>query len=170
MQDKTDQPDPILDTAIRAVGECTGLNLTATEPGPEAGPDVLIRINNAPGTVEYPVETKRYLNKQTVGLMAARLAPNHKPFMLVTDYVNRQQADRLRRLNIPFIDTAGNAYINEPPVFVFATGNKPEILPTAQPRVRLFQPTGLKLIFALLNLKWSGPSGQFEGEVKFAFE
>ena len=149
MRDKTDQPDPILDTAIQVVGDCTGLDLTAIEPGP--GADLLIRINNAPAAVEYPVEIKRYLNKQTVGLMAAKLAPNHMPAMLVTDYVNRQQADRLRRLDIPFIDTAGNAYINEPPIFVFATGNKPEILPTAQPRVRLFQPTGLKLIFALLN-------------------
>ena len=115
------------------------------------GPDLLIRINNAPATIEYRVEIKQYLNKQTVGLLAAKLAQNHMPVMLVTDYVNRQQAERLRRLNIPFIDTAGNAYLNEPPVFVFATGNKPEILPTAKPRSRLFQPTGLKLVFALLN-------------------
>ena len=151
MQDKTDQLEPILDTAIQAVGECTGLDLTAIEQEPGPGPDRLIRINNAPAAVEYPVEIKRYLNKQTVGLLAAKLAPNHMPVMLVTDYVNRQQADRLRRLNIPFIDTAGNAYINEPPIFVFATGNKPEILPTAQPRIRMFQPAGLKLIFVLLN-------------------
>ena len=149
MQAKTGQPDPILDTAIHAVGERTGLDLTAIETGP--GPDLLIRINNAPDAMEHPVEIKRYLNKQTVGLLAAKLVQNHMPVMLVTDYVNRQQADRLRRLNIPFIDTAGNAYINEPPIFVFAIGNKPEILPTARPRVRMFQPTGLRLIFALLN-------------------
>ena len=149
MQVKTNQPDPILDTAIQVVGERTGLDLTAIQPGP--GPDLLIRINNAPAAIEYRVETKQYLNKQTVGLLAAKLAQNHMPIMLVADYVNRQQADRLRRLNIPFIDTAGNTYVNEPPIFVFATGNKPEILPTAKPRVRLFQPTGLKLIFALLN-------------------
>lgn len=149
MQVKTNQPHPVLDTAIQAVGERTGLDLTAIEPGP--GPDLLIRINNAPAPTEYRAEIKQYLNKQTVGLLAAKLAQGHTPTMLVTDYVNRQQADRLRRLNIPFIDTAGNTYVNEPPIFVFATGNKPEILPTAKPRVRLFQPTGLKLIFALLN-------------------
>ena len=149
MQFTTNQPDTILDTAIQIVGERTGLDLIAIEPGP--GPDLLIRINNAPVATEYRVEIKQYLNKQAVGLLAAKLAQNHMPIMLVADYVNPQQADRLRRLNIPFIDTAGNTYVNEPPIFVFATGSKPETLPTAKPRVRLFQPTGLKLIFALLN-------------------
>ena len=145
----TNRPDTILDTAIRTVGERTGLDLIAIEPG--HGPDLLIRINNAPIPTDYRVEIKQYLNKQAVGLLGAKLAQNHKPIMLVADYVNPRQADRLRRLNIPFIDTAGNTYVNEPPIFVFATGSKPETLPTAKPRVRLFQPTGLKLIFALLN-------------------
>ncbi|ANO49982.1 hypothetical protein BA177_00985 [Woeseia oceani] len=149
MQVNTAQPNALLDTAIQLVGERTGLDLTAIEPGP--GADLLIRLNKAPTPTAYRVEIKRYLNKQTVALLAARLAEDPTPTMLVTDYVNPQQADRLRRRNIPFIDTAGNTYVNEPPIYVFATGNKPDILPTAKPRVRLFQPTGLKLIFALLN-------------------
>ena len=149
MQVNANQPDPILDAAVQLVGQRTGLDLTAIEPGP--GADLLIRLNNAPTPTTYRVEIKHYLNKQTVGLLAAKLAEDPTPTLLVTDYVNPQQADRLRQRNIPFIDTAGNAYVNEPPVFVFATGNKPEVLPTAKPRVRLFQPTGLKLIFALLN-------------------
>ena len=143
------QQGTILDMAIRAVGERTGLDLTAVDPGP--GADVLITLANANAHKRYRAEIKRYLNKQMVGLLAARMAQNDTPTILVVDYVNGQQANRLRKLNIPFIDTAGNAYINEPPIFVFAIGNRPEILPTARPRVRLFQPTGLKLIFALLN-------------------
>ena len=60
MQDKTDQPEPILDTAILTVGECPGLDLTAIEPGP--GPDRLIHINNAPTAVrqvDTPPRTSR---------------------------------------------------------------------------------------------------------------
>lgn len=144
---KAKQPDPILDTAIQAVGDKTGLGLTATEPGV----DLLIQLNAIPTHPGYRAEIKQYLTTQTVALLAARAAQDHTPVMLVAEYVNPRQADRLRHLNIPFIDTVGNAYVNEPPVFVYATGNKPEILPTAKPRVRLFQPTGLKLIFALLN-------------------
>lgn len=145
----TQQQGTILDTAIQAVRERTGLDLTAVDPGP--GEDALITLGNANAHKRYRAEIKLYLNKQMVGLMAARIAQDDTPTILVVDYVNGQQADRLRRLNIPFIDTAGNAYIDEPPIFVFATGNRPETLPTARPRVRLFQPTGLKLVFALLN-------------------
>ena len=145
----TNRPDTILDTAIQAVGERTGLALTAVDPGPRTG--LRIQLDHVPTHPGYRAEIKPYLNKQTVGLLAAQATQDQTPTMLVADYVNRQQGDRLRQLNIPFIDTAGNVYVNEPPVFVFATGNKPEILPTAKPRVRLFQPTGLKLIFALLN-------------------
>ena len=60
MQDKIDQPDPILDTTIQAVGECTGLDLTAIELG--LGPDRLIHINNAPAAarqVDTPPRTSR---------------------------------------------------------------------------------------------------------------
>ena len=149
MPAKAERQRALLDTAIQAVGERTGLDLTAIDPGPRAG--LLIRLDNAPGRTKYRVEIKTYLNKQDVGLLAAKATHDDMPIMLVADYVNHQQADRLRQLQIPFIDTAGNAYVDAPPVFVFATGHKPEVLPTAKPRVRMFQPTGLKLIFALLN-------------------
>lgn len=145
----TEQPDVILDTAIQAVGERTGLDLTAHDPG--FGAARLVQLDNAPTRKQYQAEIRPYLTKQAVGLLAVKATEQEPPIMLVADYVNRPQADRLRQLNIPFIDAAGNAYVNEPPIYVFATGNKPEVLPTAKPRVRLFQPTGLKLIFALLN-------------------
>lgn len=149
MTGHTNELELILDTAIQAVGERTGLGLTAVEHGP--GADLLVQLDDKPAHTGYRAQIKAYLNKQTVGLMATQTAQDRTAVMLVADYVNREQADRLRRLNIPFIDTAGNAFVNEPPIFVFATGNKPEIRPTAKPRVRLFQPTGLKLLFALLN-------------------
>lgn len=149
MLNDTSRPDPILDIAIQAAAERTGLSLAAIATGPDA--DLLIKLENAAADTQYRVEIRRYLNKQTVSLLAVSSAQDDSPTILVADYVNPQQANRLRQLNFPFIDTAGNAYINEPPIYVFATGNKPEVLPTARPRVRLFQPTGLKLIFALLN-------------------
>jgi hypothetical protein len=44
--------------------------------------------------------------------------------MLVTDYVNPNMADRLKEMDLAFIDIAGNAYLNEPPVFVCIKGNR----------------------------------------------
>ncbi len=70
--------------------------------------------------------------------------------MLVTDYVNPRMADRLRQMNLPFIDTVGNAYLNVPPVFVFIKGNRPPANLEKMTINWASQPTGLKIIFAFL--------------------
>jgi hypothetical protein len=70
--------------------------------------------------------------------------------LLVTRYVPGQQADRLKKNNIQFIDMAGNAYINQPPLYIFVKGNRlPEALRPV-PVKRAFKPTGLKIIYAFL--------------------
>ncbi len=70
--------------------------------------------------------------------------------LLITNYVTAQLADKLRQENIQFIDTAGNAYINQPPIYIFIKGNRlPEALKPV-PVKRAFKPTGLKIIYAFL--------------------
>jgi hypothetical protein len=71
--------------------------------------------------------------------------------LLITEYVTPPIADQLKELNIFFIDTAGNAYINEPPLYVFIKGNKPQLPLKAEPQKRLFKPGGLRVVFVLLN-------------------
>jgi len=44
----------------------------------------------------------------------------------VAGYITPQLAEQLKEMKIPFIDTAGNAYIDEPPLFVFIKGDKPD--------------------------------------------
>ena len=59
-------------------------------------------------------------------------------------------AERLKAMELPFLDAAGNAYLNEPPVYVYIKGNKPVEKPHRKPPTRAFQATGLKVLFALL--------------------
>ena len=59
-------------------------------------------------------------------------------------------AERLRALNVAFVDTAGNAYINDPPIFIYVIGNKKKEVPQKIITGRAFRPTGLKVVFALL--------------------
>ncbi len=68
----------------------------------------------------------------------------------MTTYVNPDMADRLRALDIAFIDTVGNAYLNTPPVYVFVKGNRPPKDLGIPKQNRAFQATGLKVVFALL--------------------
>ncbi|MDO9263290.1 MAG: type IV toxin-antitoxin system AbiEi family antitoxin, partial [Desulfosalsimonadaceae bacterium] len=67
-----------------------------------------------------------------------------------TRHVAPPMAERLRALNLAFIDTAGNAYINDPPLFIYIAGRKKKDVPEKNIIGRAFRPTGLKVIFALL--------------------
>ena len=98
----------------------------------------------------FLVEAKRWLTPGTLGHVVTRLRDFGKHGMLVADYVTPPVAEKLKELDIAFVDVAGNAYLRRPPVFIWVTGRKP----TAERRRiragRAFQPTGLKLVFALL--------------------
>jgi len=70
--------------------------------------------------------------------------------LLVAHYINPLMAEHLRGMDIWFIDTAGNAYIKAPPVYVYIKGNKPSETQKVQPTNRAFTPIGLKIVYALL--------------------
>ena len=69
--------------------------------------------------------------------------------LLVTQYVNPNMAERLKQMDIPFLDTLGNAYLNAPPIFIYMKGHAPQRFPRERP-TRAFVPAGLRVVFALL--------------------
>ncbi len=98
----------------------------------------------------FLVEAKRWLTPGTLGHAATRLRDLGKNAILVTDYVTPQVAEKLKELDIAFVDAAGNAYLHRPPVMIWVVGRKPEVTRQRVRAGRAFQPTGLKLVFALL--------------------
>ena len=114
---------------------------------PQAEADARIRLATG---AERLVEVKRNLTPATLGAALAQLARFGEPAMLVTRYVTPPLAERLKELDVAFLDTAGNAYLNTPELFVYVTGRKPDKQAAPEKRVRLLRPTGLKVVFALL--------------------
>ena len=98
----------------------------------------------------FLVEAKRWLTPATLGNVVTRLRGLGKNAILVTDYVTPPVAEKLKDLDITFVDAAGNAYLRRPPVLIWVVGRKPAATPQRFRAGRAFQPTGLKLIFALL--------------------
>ena len=99
--------------------------------------------------IHFYAEIKTNITQGEIALK--RMFPKGQDqFLLVTKYVPGQQADRLKKNNIQFIDMAGNVFINQLPLYIFVKGNRlPEGLKPV-PVKRAFKPTGLKLIFAFL--------------------
>ena len=90
------------------------------------------------------------LTRNVLGAVVHQLPNERKNIVIIARYVTPQVADELKeKLGVQFIDTAGNAYINRPPWFIYTKGNKPAEREIHQPQARHFQTAGLKVLFAL---------------------
>jgi hypothetical protein len=143
----------IVEEALRVFEKTTGFEvyLQAEYLNNAMYPDGLVRIAHQNMQRHFAVEVKARVTRATVGIKQLDLFNREEKTLLITEYVTPPIADQLKDINIFFIDTAGNAYINEPPLYVFIKGNKPLLTLQAEPQKRLFKPGGLRVIFALLN-------------------
>ncbi len=114
--------------------------------------EAFIRVGEKKKPLEFVVKTRERVTSAGLGALAMEFRQPARRSLLVTSYVTPHQAEALRQQNIPFLDAAGNAFLNEPPLFIFVTGKRP-----AEPRVatknfsQAFRPSGLGILFALLR-------------------
>src|SRR3990170_3533510 len=111
--------------------------------------DYLLRIVIQRKEIRYYAEVKANVTKADKLLAMMRKGEFDHPLLLVTKYINTQLADELKQNGTEFIDAAGNAFINQPPLYIFVKGNKPDIV-KVPPVKRAFRPAGLKVIYAFL--------------------
>jgi len=88
-----------------------------------------------------------------LGVLIDRVHTMMQPALVCTEYVNPVQAEKLKAANVQFMDAAGNAFINQPPLYVFIKGNKPgaQAGELKEEINRAFEPAGLKVIYAFLT-------------------
>lgn len=143
----------IIDDAINAFHRVTGYNVEKGIEQLRVGAniiDTILRLKTHDRTVEYRVEIKTTLTDTVVGRIAHQIEDHPGKWLVITRHVPQQLAKKLRDLNIQFIDTVGNAYINDPPTFIFIYGNKPQrpFLPIVEEG--LLGRAGLQVVFALI--------------------
>ncbi len=138
----------ILQDVRDAFGKATGLKMEIV-PEKLYG-DAVVKILGKGVRLEIPVEIKANLTHAALGIAGHQIKEGRQKTLLATRYVTPQIADRLKELDIPFADAAGNSYINEPLLFIFVKGNKPFTKHRTLQVNRAFRPAGLKVIFALL--------------------
>src|SRR4030065_233843 len=66
------------------------------------------------------------------------------------DNIFKLAIDEFKKYGIQFMDTAGNIYLNQYPIYIFIKGNKPKDIFLKMTAPRAFEPSGLKIIFALI--------------------
>jgi len=112
--------------------------------------DATVRIGYGEQEVQYAVELKRGLRPEALAAVIHQLERHGHHGLLVADYITPPMADQLRARKIAFVDTAGNAFLDQPPLFVWVKGEKPRHVGGDRPVGRAFQATGLRVLFALI--------------------
>jgi hypothetical protein len=98
----------------------------------------------------YYVEIEPNINNAIIALLMRYKESLPHPLLFLTRYISNNIAEELKKNRIQFIDTAGNAYIDNYPLFVFIKGNKPNDKFFKDTPYRAFEPSGLKIIYTLL--------------------
>jgi len=149
---KVNIEDEILQQALNALIKNVQLKVETDAIGHTATqPDRLLRMMFQGTELRVYAEIKaNFKTRADRMLFKMHKMELKEPLLLVTRYVNGEMAEQLKQDEIEFIDTAGNAYINRPPLYIFIKGNKPPDFVTHPPLKRAFYATGLKAIYAFL--------------------
>ena len=147
------QENTILQLALEALKKNVHLEVRevrAEELARDRGIDYLLRMEIRGKEIHYYAEIKRNVTIAGQILRQLRKINENQKVLLVTTYVNPQMAVELKDNGQEFIDTAGNAYIDQPDVYIFVRGNKPPEIALPTPQKGAFKPTGLKVVYAFL--------------------
>lgn len=147
----------MLDDAL-AHAKAMGLTTQIVQLDPKIGPthaDALVRIGRNGEEALYTVDIKKAVHPATLGATLHHLERLGAQAMLVTEYLTPNMAEEFKARHVAFMDTAGNAYIAQPGLFIWVNGRKLAKKPHALETSRAFQPTALQVLFTLLcNPDW----------------
>src|SRR5882762_10265700 len=115
--------------------------------------DAIVQIGEPPAkATKFIAEIRRIDRFGALGAIKdafAHQALPH-PLLLVAPYITPKAAEQCRNMQLPFLDTAGNAYIKAPGLFVYIRGQqKPEEEP-ALLQGKATTATALRVTFVLL--------------------
>ncbi|WP_277189202.1 type IV toxin-antitoxin system AbiEi family antitoxin [Caballeronia sp. BR00000012568055] len=116
--------------------------------------DAWIRFTIAGKRIDMPVLIKAGAHGANAIVNRMVSQPAHddaRPLMLVTQHVTPKLAESLIAANIPFLDTAGNVYLQEPEATIMIVGRAQPTLNRTDQTSRSTTPKGLRVTFALLT-------------------
>ncbi len=143
---KIKETETIVDTAVEALRQLTGLEWAVKSGANNA---LILQFQQ----LELQVEVRAWAPQMNTGTLIYQFqqysGQNHH--ILVADYITLGIGNTLQQAGIQFIDGTGNAYINQPSVFICSRGNKPEKNKRIYKPGKAFQKGGLKVILAFLQ-------------------
>ena len=143
------QEQQVLHTAIAALNRTAGVVARVLPAGAKQRPYAILEIEKDRHKYRFAAEVKNVDRFETPAMVKARFADVRNRPLLVAPFITREIAERCRDLHLPFIDTAGNAYLEAPGLLVYVVGQQrpADLRPD---RFRALNAAGLQVTFALL--------------------
>jgi hypothetical protein len=140
----------ILHAAGQAFTQTTGISakIRPTPTGHNRGADAMVDFLVGRRKHRFRAEVKTVDRFATPALIQAQGRKWPEPPLLVAPFITREVAERCRQLHLPFIDTAGNAYLEGPGLFIYIVG-RPRPAERREGKFRALNPAGLQIAFAL---------------------
>lgn len=149
----TQREQVVLEEALAALRRNTGVDAQLIKRcDPHMAGDALIEVKTTTKKYKFLAGIKTVRHFATVGLVKEQLAHLDRGLypLLVAPYITRALAEHCRALQLPFIDTAGNAYLDAPGLTVYVTGEPRPDTTGIDPHYRAYTTVGMKVVFALL--------------------
>lgn len=137
----------ILQIARDAFARQAGIEIEFVENAPEQ--EIFLKLPETTKEIEVVVDDGRRKDL-AAELIFRKWLQYPERYVVVMPQVTADRADKLRQDGIQFIDTAGNGYLNQPPLYLFVKGNKVKNIIEAPVTPRAFKQTGLRVLYALL--------------------
>lgn len=140
----------ILHAARQALEQTTGISaqIRPAPTGRNGGDGAIVNLLVERRKHRFHAQVKTVDRFATPALIQAQGKKWPEPPLLVAPFITREVAERCRRLHLPFIDTAGNAYLEGPGLFIYVVG-LPRPAGRRQDKFRALNPAGLQIAFAL---------------------
>lgn len=154
MQYYSNPTEEILEKAIETFKQSFSISVSTSKKigeNSETNIEIVFDINNNNFAKKYLLE----INKPTeavIGQLVLKKNQFTNKTLFVTDYISPKTADKLRDLDISFLDSSGNAFFNEPEFYVFISSRVKEKISFNNKRNLIFQTSGLRLLFVLLSI------------------
>src|SRR5258708_4498979 len=112
--------------------------------------DAVIEIEAHGRKHKFAVEAKIGVRTEVLTQTKAHWPHEQPRLLFVAPYITNYLAEKCREIKLPFLDAAGNAYLEDDNLFVFVTGQKKTTgLATAHTN-RTNTTAGLRVLFAIL--------------------
>ncbi|MAD09725.1 MAG: hypothetical protein CL592_04510, partial [Alteromonas sp.] len=120
--------DTLLAEAAELLAATTNLNVTYTydQEKNDRGTDGHLTITNGQQKYTWGVELKKRLLRQVLAkLTLVKTVLHDEKALIIAPYINEKLAELCREMQVDYLDLAGNAHLNNPPIYIDIRGRKP---------------------------------------------